>query len=269
MCTVEGSGQTASGVQLPLLAAAVGSTEARTALARLGWGSGGLSHGFVTWEMTPIYSRLKGNMLIKSDQSKFVSGFWWILRFPHGEKLWSLPLWGLLAFGWFFWPLKFTGKTKALAILLGLVWLLNAWAMPHGCRVDRNDLWVEDKDCIPCKCHMPYDITLYHVINHQSLLSYYLNQTTHTHIYIFVITHTHTYIYIYMYNISLLNHTTSYYIIHCSMHCIILSPSIHAGCHGGPYWTIGQKAEVCRLGPLGSGLGVGASNHVPQARLGA
>ena len=36
MCTVEGSGQTASGVQLPLLAAAVGSTEARTALARLG-----------------------------------------------------------------------------------------------------------------------------------------------------------------------------------------------------------------------------------------
>ena len=72
-----------------------------------------------------------------------------------------------------------------------------------------------------------------------------------------------------MYNISLLNHTTSYYIIHCSMHCIILSPSIHAGCHGGPYWTIGQKAEVCRLGPLGSGLGVGASNHVPQARLGA
>ena len=80
----------------------------------------------------------------------------------------------------FFDPLKFTGKTKALAILLGLVWLLNAWAMPHGCRVDRNDLWVEDKDCIPCKCHMPYDITLYHVINHQSLLSYYLNQTTHT-----------------------------------------------------------------------------------------
>ena len=198
MCTVEGSGQTASGVQLPLLAAAVGSTEARTALARLGWGSGGLSHGFVTWEMTPIYSRLKGNMLIKSDQSKFVSGFWWILRFPHGEKLWSLPLWGLLAFGWFFWPLKFTGKTKALAILLGLVWLLNAWAMPHGCRVDRNDLWVEDKDCIPCKCHMPYDITLYHVINHQSLLSYYLNQTTHTHIYIFVITHTHIRIYIYV-----------------------------------------------------------------------
>ena len=54
------------------------------------------------------------------------------------------------------------------------------------------------------------------------------------------------------------------------MHCILLSPSIHAGCHGGPcHGPLDQKAEVCRLGPLGSGLGAGASNHVPQARLGA